>query len=90
MRKGDPGNPNRNLPPIIMVQWKMAVSPILVSFHWMGSFPLNPWIDGRKSKPSFSDGNSWLHPGWVVDRLRGLPVGVVWVISVCFCLFVGE
>ena len=56
MRKGDPGNPNLNLPPTIMVQWKMAVSPILVSLHWI-SFPLNPWIDGRKSKPSFSDGN---------------------------------
>ena len=41
----DPQNPQNSLPP--MVQWKMGVSPILVSFHLGSDFPLNPWKSGR-------------------------------------------
>ena len=36
-RKG----PTITLPPIILVQWKMLVSPMSISFHSPGGFPLN-------------------------------------------------
>ena len=32
------------LPPVIMVQWKMGVSPILVSFHLGAQFSTEPWL----------------------------------------------
>ena len=44
-------NKSHTLSPIIMVQWKMGVSPIgsLPFMHSSPWIPLNPWIHGRKA-----------------------------------------
>ena len=56
---------------IIMVQWKRGVSPIFVSFHFWGDFPLNHDY-GRKGTPrktNVSHENQWLE--------NALPIEIV-------------
>ena len=65
------------LPPIIMVQWKMGVSPTFVSFHLGIVFPFHD--DGRKSYMSLPKTglNRWFSfsQGGIRDRFQRTKTG---------------
>ena len=67
------------LPPIIMVQWKMGVSPILVSFHLGDPFstePMDSWEKGYQKHPPISP--STFLRGTYLFRRQFLQMVMIW------------